>query len=163
MCYHDLTPFPSSSYSLRSRSFQDVGVITTKPSLHSIVTSAVWKGFLASGLTLKDYTCKGLGSRLLRNWGIRVKSKYVRYESSGTIFSVVSKDLKESNLQGCNLTDSKKSKLRSWIRICLPFPSSTRIICQSEHIPWLPHPFHFIIQVSSYFRRKTSAAKWIVW
>jgi hypothetical protein len=37
-----------------------------------------------------------------------VKSKYVRYASSGTIFSVVSKDLKESSLQGYNLTDSKK-------------------------------------------------------
>jgi hypothetical protein len=51
-------------------------------------------------LTLKDNTCKGLGSRLLRSWGIGVKSKYVSYASSGTIFSVVSKDLKVSNLQG---------------------------------------------------------------
>jgi len=56
MCYHDLTPFPSTSYSLRSRSFQDVEVIMTEP--HSIVTSAVCKRFLASGLTLKAYNAK---------------------------------------------------------------------------------------------------------
>jgi len=138
MCYHDLTPFPSSSHSLRSRSFQDVGVITTKPSLHSMVTSAVCKGFLVSGLTLKDYTCKGLSSRLLRSWGILVKSKYVRYESSGTIFSVVSKGLKESSLQGYNLTDSKKINVTFMNRNLFLITNFrrvlnvVRIICQSQ-------------------------------
>lgn len=122
-----------------------------RKSLHSIITSALCKGFLSSGMTLKDITCKGLGSRLLRGreieWNQNMSDIHIKWNY---LFYCVEIP-KKSNLQGCNLTDSKNSTFCSWLGICLPIPSSTRIICQSDHISCLSHPFHFIIHVSSYF------------